>query len=123
VPKYIMIYTLHYDYNANEWTTKPEIILFYHQTKGGVDVFNGMSGVCRTPPYHFCYIFPPHQRRVKTQRERERERSVLTLSSCLFLSEGIPQICSHHNLVTTGAQSCPSASSKNHLKTNGSELG
>jgi hypothetical protein len=66
-----MICTLHYDDNVDERTSKPEIILFSNQTKGGFDVVDGMSGVCGTSPYHFCYNFPPHQRRVKKERKKK----------------------------------------------------
>jgi hypothetical protein len=40
-----MISTLHYDDNVDERTSKPEIIPFYNQTKGGVDVVDGMSAL------------------------------------------------------------------------------
>jgi hypothetical protein len=64
VPKNIMISTLHYDDNIDEKTCKPETILFYNQTKDGIDEVDGISGAFWTPPYHFCYDSPPHQRRV-----------------------------------------------------------
>lgn len=41
----VMISTLHYDDNVDERTSKPEIILFCNQTKGGVDVVDGMSAL------------------------------------------------------------------------------
>jgi hypothetical protein len=40
-----MIFTLHYDDNVDERTSKPEIIPFYKQTKGGDDVVDGMSAL------------------------------------------------------------------------------
>jgi hypothetical protein len=72
-----MISTLHNDDNVDERTSMPEINLLYNKTKGGVDV------VCGTTSYHFCYIFPPHQRRVNTiscgpQNVDEEEISTIT---------------------------------------------
>jgi hypothetical protein len=40
-----MIATLHYDDNVDERTSKPEIILFYNQTKSVVGIVNRMSAL------------------------------------------------------------------------------